>query len=68
MTDAPRLHDRKVSSLLEAVEADRAVVLKSAAQFIGTAGASMFPLDIMAIGAVKRSVSTAASFTKMIET
>ena len=67
MSEAPPPHDPRVLSLLQAVEADRAAILKIAGTIVGVKGARMYPLDIMAIGAVKRNVSTAAGFRKVVE-
>ncbi|HVS27396.1 MAG TPA: hypothetical protein VHE58_08905 [Burkholderiales bacterium] len=42
-------------------------MLKLGVGVFGTAGAPMFPLDLMAFGAVKRNISTARAFHMMIE-
>ena len=60
-------HTDKVRSLLAQVEADRDAMLKLWVGVLGNAGAPVFPLDLMAFGAVKRNVSTARAFHMMIE-
>jgi len=42
-------------------------MLKLGTGVFGTAGAPMFPLDLMAFGAVKRNISTSSGFHMMIE-
>jgi hypothetical protein len=42
-------------------------MLKLGMSVFGFAGSPMFPLDLMAFGAVKRSISTASAFRMMIE-
>lgn len=42
-------------------------MLKLGIAVVGSAGSPMFPLDLMAFGSVKRSISTASAFRMMIE-
>ncbi len=66
MTTLLPLHTDRVQSLLQHVEADRQAVIKLWAEVLGPSGTPFFPLDLMALGAVKRSISTAQAFHMMI--
>jgi len=66
--EAPRVHDPSVIELLREVEADRGMLFRLAGDVILRPGKSMFPMDILAIGAIKRNVSTAAGFRTMVQT
>ena len=60
-------HTDRVISLLAQVSDDRDAMLKIGTDVFGTAGAPMFPLDLMAFGAVKRNISTASGINMMVE-
>ena len=60
-------HSDRVKELLAQIEVDRNAMLKLGMNVLGAAGSSMFPLDLMALGAVKRSISTTRAFHLMIE-
>lgn len=65
-TSSPK-HTRKINSLLKQIKVERDAMLKLGVGIYGNKGASMFPLDFMAIGAIKRNISTASAFCLMIE-
>ena len=67
MTFGLPIHTDRVRSLLTRLTSDRQAMLKVGASVFGHAGAPMFPLDLIAFGAVKRNVSTASAFHMMIE-
>lgn len=62
-----REHTEKITSLLAELDADRAALLKLYHKRLCYEGAEIFPLDIVANGAVKRAVSANSAFKLMIE-
>lgn len=60
-------HGSTVSALLTAVEEDRQALLKLGLSVMGKSGDPFFPVDLLAFGALKRSVSTAAAMVMMVE-
>jgi hypothetical protein len=62
MPDSLPKQTQPVQALLAAVADDRQSLLK-----LGLSAGAMFPLDLMAFGALKRSVSTASALVMMVE-
>jgi hypothetical protein len=62
MQDALPKQSERVQALLAAVAEDKQSLLK-----LGLGGGAFFPLDLMAFGALKRSVSTASAMVMMVE-
>lgn len=60
-------HGSSVRALLTAVEKDRQALLKLGLSVMGESGDPFFPVDLLAFGALKRSVSTAAAMVMMVE-
>lgn len=60
-------HGNSVRALLSAVDADRQALLKLGLSVMGKSGDPFFPVDLLAFGALKRSVSTAAAMVMMVE-
>lgn len=56
-----------VSALVSAIDEDRKALLNIGAALIGKSGTPIFPLDLLALGALKRSVSTASAIVMMVE-
>jgi hypothetical protein len=67
LTDPHPLHTDRVIALSARVQADRDSMIRLGISVFGTAGSPMYPLDLMAFGAMKRCVSTASAFRMMIE-
>lgn len=67
MNEVPQPQSDKVRRLLCDVETDCEAILRLAGQVILREGTPMLPLDMFAIGAVKRSISTASGFRQMIK-
>lgn len=65
-TDLPQ-HEDRVQALLVALDEDRQALLKLGLSVMGKDGDPFFPLDLMAFGALKRSVSTSAAMVMMVE-
>ena len=61
-------HGEQVQSLLVQVEAKNKAILKLGMCALGYAGADMYTLDFLVIGAIKRYLNTSAAFRLMIET
>lgn len=61
------VHSGRVLELLERTTADRTAMLKLAKAVFGAPGAPMYPLDLLAVGAVKRNLSTARAFRMLVE-
>ena len=59
-------HTRPVRQLLNAVQADTDAMLKLGMATLNAGERAMFPLDMMALGAVKRSVSTSSAMLAMV--
>jgi hypothetical protein len=55
-----------VQSLLEKVKRDREEMIKLGMAVFGSEDAPMFPLDLMAFGAVKRNISTSSAFWMIV--
>lgn len=55
-------------ALIKAVEKDREAITSLSMSVLGAAGAPIFPLDFMALAAVKRNVSTSKAICLMVET
>ncbi len=60
-------HSKPVRRLLKAVQADADAMLKLALATLNAGKRAMFPLDMMALGAVKRSVSTSNAMLAMVK-
>lgn len=60
-------HTKPVRQLLQAVQADADAMLKLGLATLNAGDRAMFPLDMMAIGAVKRSVSTSSAMVTMVK-
>jgi hypothetical protein len=60
-------HTKPVRQLLKAVQADADAMLKLGLATLNAGERAMFPLDMMALGAVKRSVSTSSAMLAMVK-
>lgn len=60
-------HTKPVRQLLRAVQADADAMLKLELATLNAGERTLFPLDIMALGAVKRSVSTSSAMLAMVK-
>jgi hypothetical protein len=60
-------HTEQVNSLVRQIKAESDEMQKLWVRLCGNNGAPMFPLDLMAFGAIKRNISTASAFCLMIE-
>lgn len=60
-------HSPRVLTLLDALEADRSALLKLGVEMTEGSDPSIYPLDLIAFGAVKRSVSLAAAMLLLVE-
>lgn len=67
MTASVLPQSERVRELLGLIEQDRAAMLKLGMSVFGTAGSAIFPLDLVASGAVKRNISVARAFSMMVE-
>lgn len=61
-------HTDAVVSALASLESDRETLLAAWKTMIGSDGAPMFPLDLLASGAVKRAVSSISAMKLLIDT
>jgi len=62
-----REHSERIKLLLTKLDADRAALLNLYHKELCYEGATIFPLDIVANGAVKRAISANSGFKMMIE-
>jgi hypothetical protein len=60
-------HTKPVRQLLKAVQADADAMLKLGLATLKAGERAMFPVDMMALGAVKRSVSTSSAMLAMVK-
>jgi len=60
-------HTDLVKSLIAQVDTDSDALLKLGMSVFGKSGEPMYPLDHLAVGAVKRNISTARAFNMLIE-
>ena len=67
MSRDPPQNGRSVRALLSAVNDDQKALVKLGHSVLGESGAPFFPMDLLALGALKRSVSTAAAMVMMVE-
>ena len=67
MSRDPPQYGTSVRSLLSAIEEDRKDLFKLGRSLMGQSGDPFFPVDLFALGALKRSVSTAAAMIMMVE-
>lgn len=67
MNSATLQHTESTLKLLSAAEADRDSMLHLGLAVLGDDGAPIFPLDFLAIAAVKRNVSISQAISSMIE-
>lgn len=66
LPDIPQ-HSESIIALLEAVEADKQLMLKLGMAVVADGG-NFFPLDMMAFGALKRNISTSSAMITMVKT
>jgi hypothetical protein len=61
-------HTQAVRERIAQIAADRDALLNAGLRVLGAGGANIFMLDFLAVGTVKRYLSTASAFQLMIET
>lgn len=59
-------HGETVRKLLTLVEGDKDAMLSLGKQLFGEVNAPMFPLDLLAYGAIKRNLSTATAISQLV--
>ncbi len=67
MSRDPPHYGSSVRSLLSAIDEDRKFLFDLGRSLIGKSGDPFFPVDLLALGAMKRSVSTAAAMIMMVD-
>jgi hypothetical protein len=60
-------HGPKILNSLDKLEKRRNKLLKLGTEMLSAYGGALYPVDLLALGAIKRSISTAAAFRLLIE-